>query len=132
MRSCAFLILEAATISIALVIFRVFCTLRIFILISLVPGIFVSYVVAPAQAGARCLQRRWIPASAGMTEILERATFLPVFDGRFQRLLVLRGQVFLVFHGFYQRGVLALHVVAQRLVRGERLLHVDRVEVAVV
>jgi hypothetical protein len=31
--------LEAATISIALVIFRVFCTLRIFILISLVPGI---------------------------------------------------------------------------------------------
>ncbi len=39
MPSCAFLILEAATISIALVIFRVFCTLRIFILISLVPGI---------------------------------------------------------------------------------------------
>jgi hypothetical protein len=39
MRSCALRILEAATISIALVIFRVFCTLRIFILISLVPGI---------------------------------------------------------------------------------------------
>jgi hypothetical protein len=39
MRSCARRILEAATISIALVIFRVFCTLRIFILISLVPGI---------------------------------------------------------------------------------------------
>jgi hypothetical protein len=39
MRSCARLILEAATISIALVIFRVFCTLRIFIRISLVPGI---------------------------------------------------------------------------------------------
>jgi hypothetical protein len=42
MRSCARLIFEAATISIAFVIFRVFCTLRIFILISLVPGI--SYV----------------------------------------------------------------------------------------
>jgi hypothetical protein len=39
MRSCDFFIFEAATISIALVIFRVFCTLRIFILISLVPGI---------------------------------------------------------------------------------------------
>jgi hypothetical protein len=39
MRSCAFRILEAATISMALVIFRVFCTLRIFIRISLVPGI---------------------------------------------------------------------------------------------
>jgi hypothetical protein len=34
--------LEAATISIALVIFRVFCTLRIFILISLVPGMLCS------------------------------------------------------------------------------------------
>jgi hypothetical protein len=39
MRSCALRIFEAATISIALVIFRVFCTLRIFIRISLVPGI---------------------------------------------------------------------------------------------
>jgi hypothetical protein len=38
MRSCAFLIFEAATISMALVIFRVFCTLRIFMRISLVPG----------------------------------------------------------------------------------------------
>jgi hypothetical protein len=39
MRSCALRIFEAATISMALVIFRVFCTLRIFIRISLVPGI---------------------------------------------------------------------------------------------
>jgi hypothetical protein len=38
MRSWARRIFEAATISIALVIFRVFCTLRIFIRISLVPG----------------------------------------------------------------------------------------------
>jgi hypothetical protein len=38
MRSCALRILDAATISIALVIFRVFCTLRIFMRISLVPG----------------------------------------------------------------------------------------------
>jgi hypothetical protein len=39
MRSCALRIFEAETISIALVIFRVLCTLRIFIRISLVPGI---------------------------------------------------------------------------------------------
>jgi hypothetical protein len=55
MRSCAFRILEAATISIALVIFRVFCTLRIFILISLVPAI--ALFVAPAQAGVQCRYR---------------------------------------------------------------------------
>jgi hypothetical protein len=39
MRSWALRIFDAATISIALVIFRVFCTLRIFTRISLVPGI---------------------------------------------------------------------------------------------
>jgi hypothetical protein len=39
MRSCAFLIFEAATISIALVILRVFCTLLILFRISRVPGI---------------------------------------------------------------------------------------------
>jgi hypothetical protein len=39
MRSCALRIFDAATISIALVIFRVFWTLRIFMRISLVPGI---------------------------------------------------------------------------------------------
>ena len=38
MRSCAFFIFEAATISIALVILRVFCTLLILARISLVPG----------------------------------------------------------------------------------------------
>ena len=42
MRSCALRILEAATISIALVILRVFCTLLILVRISLVPGIVES------------------------------------------------------------------------------------------
>jgi hypothetical protein len=41
MRSCAFRIFDAATISMALVILRVFCTLRIFTRISLVPGIWI-------------------------------------------------------------------------------------------
>src|SRR5688572_2323086 len=42
MRSCAFRIFEAATISIALVILRVFCTLLILVRISLEPGILAS------------------------------------------------------------------------------------------
>jgi hypothetical protein len=57
--------------SIALVIFRVFCTLRIFIRISLVPGI-------------------GVPSS-------ERPVLLPVGDRVLERLLVVAGQlVFLV------------------------------------
>ena len=39
MRSCAFFIFEAATISIALVILRVLCTLLILLRISLAPAI---------------------------------------------------------------------------------------------
>ena len=39
MRSCALRIFDAATISIALVIFRVFCTLLILMRISFVPAI---------------------------------------------------------------------------------------------
>src|SRR5262245_12706295 len=100
MRSCAFRILEAATISIALVILRVFCTLRIFIRISLVPGI---------RVGA------W----------LEGGVLLPVLDGGLQRLLVVRGKVLLLLHRLRERGVLALDVVAHRLLCGERLLDVD-------
>ena len=42
MRCCAFLILEAATISMALVILRVFCTLLILVRISLLPGMAVA------------------------------------------------------------------------------------------
>src|SRR3954469_6076552 len=81
MRSCAFLILEAATISIALVILRVFCTLRILTRISLVPG---------------------------MAALLVGPVLLPVRDRGLQRLLVVGGQVLLVLHGLHQRGVPAL------------------------
>src|SRR6266513_3562270 len=119
MRSCAFLILEAATISIALVILRVFCTLLIFTLISLVPGIS-QFLDPPPLRGS--------PPWQGGKES-KRCAFLPVLDGHLERLLFFGGQVFLVFHGLCERGVLVLHVVAQRLVGGERLLLVDRVEV---
>ena len=49
MRSCAFLIFEAATISIAFVILRVLCTLLILVRISLVPAIGrLTYSLLPA------------------------------------------------------------------------------------
>src|SRR5947207_14937231 len=95
MRSCALRIFEAATISIALVIFRVFCTLRIFIRISLVPGIFSSST--RAQNG------------------LVAAVLLPVGDRVLEHLLVFGGKVVLLFHAPDQLGVLALYVVAHRL-----------------
>ena len=43
MRSCARRIFDAATISIALVILRVFCTLLILVRISFDPGIALSF-----------------------------------------------------------------------------------------
>src|SRR5690606_22189923 len=53
-RSCALRILDAATISIALVILRVFCTLLILVRISLIPGIALSCCNGLAvAAGAR-------------------------------------------------------------------------------
>src|SRR5690349_12496068 len=45
MRSCAFFILDAATISMALVILRVLCTLLILLRISLEPAIYPSTFV---------------------------------------------------------------------------------------
>src|SRR5215472_9460145 len=102
MRSCDFFIFEAATISIALVIFRVFCTLRIFTRISLVPG------------------------------TSEAPGFLPVFDRGLERLLLVGREVLLVLDRLHLRGVLALQVVAQRLVGRQRLGDLQAVEVAVV
>ena len=105
MRSCALRIFDAATISIALVIFRVFCTLRIFTRISFVPG---------------------------MGALLERPRFLPVLDRLVQRLLVVGGEILLGLHRVDERAVLALQVVAHRAFGRERLLDLDIVEVAVV
>src|SRR5882672_4327701 len=122
MRSCAFLIFEAATISIALVIFRVFCTLRIFILISLVPAIG-QFLNPPPLRGS--------PPWQGGKES-KRAALLPVFDRRLERFLFVGREVLLVFHALDQRRVLVLQVVAHRFLGGQRLLHVDVVEVAVV
>src|SRR5262245_66204424 len=54
MRSCAFFIFDAATISIALVILRVLCTLLILLRISLVPAMricFAGFPRPPLDAG---------------------------------------------------------------------------------
>src|SRR5262245_63636716 len=101
MRSLARRILEAATISIALVIFRVFCTLRIFSLISLVPG------------------------------MSERAVLFPVLDRLVQLLLLVLLGVLHVLDALHHGGILALAVVAHRALRVERLINVDVVELAV-
>src|SRR6187402_2034600 len=102
MRSWAFLILEAATISIALVILRVFCTLLILVRISFDPAIAVSW--------------------------LERAVLLEVLDRLVQRALVVLRQVLRLLDPVDQRAVLALDELAQRRFGRERLLHVDVVE----
>src|SRR6266850_5847556 len=122
MRSCAFLILEAATISIALVILRVFCTLLIFTLISFVPGIS-QFLNPPPLRGS--------PPWQGGKES-KRPALLPILDRRLQRLLLVGREVLLVFHGLHQRRVLVLQVVAHRFLGRQRLFDLDVVEVAVV
>src|SRR5688572_16081774 len=121
MRSWARRILEAATISIALVIFRVFCTLRIFNRISLVPG------MCPVPGAVGCGRR--VSRALGR---LETAVFLPVLDRLVELLLFFLRKVLHVLDALHQARVLALDVVAHRALRGERLLDVDVVEVGVV
>src|SRR5258706_4869205 len=104
MRSCALCILEAATISMALVILRVFCTLLILVRISLLPAM---------SASVRCV-------------------FLEILYGPVQLRLVFLAEVLGLLEAIYQVAVLALEERAQGPFRGERLLHFDVVEVAVV
>src|SRR5258706_11021695 len=90
MRSCAFRILEAATISIALVIFRVFCTLRIFIRISFVPGIC-QFLDPPPLRGS--------PPWQGAKR-QKRPPFFPSFVPALSPLSSSAGGALLSFHGF--------------------------------
>src|SRR6266542_4540318 len=82
-RSCAFFIFDAATISIALVILRVFCTLLILLRISFEPAI-------------ACFLGR----------LLERTRLLEVLDRRRQRFLVVRGHVLRLLDLVHDRRVL--------------------------
>src|SRR5512135_2972242 len=94
-RSCAFFIFDAATISIALVILRVLCTLLI------LPRI--SFELAMASRS-------------------ERPGLLEVLDRRRERLLVVGGHVLRRLDLLVQLRVLAPHERAERRLERERLL----------
>src|SRR5712671_198625 len=79
MRSCALRIFDAATISIALVILRVFCTLLILVRISFVPAI-------DPQSGFTGRPDQTV-AERSIT-----AALLPVLDRFVQRFFILAGQ----------------------------------------
>src|SRR4029079_3878828 len=113
MRSCALRILEAETISIALVIFRVFCTLRIFTRISFVPGI--CPYVRPATVRAENPR-----ASARLVS----SVLLPVLDGFVQLRLIVLGEVLDLLHTINQVGVLAFQVVAHGMLGSQRAFHI--------
>src|SRR5450755_4273897 len=118
MRSCARRILEAATISMALVILRVFCTLLILTRISLVLGISSTWKILRARRGSS-VSRRLSVGRAGQ-ERLDR-----LGQGR----LVVLGQVLGAREQVDQRLVVQLEIVAQRPLRLQRLGHGDLVEV---
>src|SRR3989304_7147686 len=105
MRSWALFLVEAATISMALVILRVFCTLLILVRISLLPGMIHRSV---------------------------SGIFLEVLDRLVQLVLVFLGEVLARLDAVDEIAILALDVGAHGTLGGKRFLHGDVVEVAVV
>src|SRR6186997_385053 len=101
MRSCALRIFDAETISIALVILRVLCTLLILVRISLLPAMRLVLDWDFCRVRSYCVTN-----SVG-------AVFLPVFDRGLERLLVVGTHVFLFFDTVDQRHVFRPNVVAQ-------------------
>src|SRR5512139_3118307 len=104
MRSCALRIFDAATISIALVILRVLCTLLILRRISLVPA-----MSAPARESVRAV----------LPEVLDR---------RGERRLVVGVEVLRGLDAVEQVLVLRPDVLPQRRLEGQRARHLDAVE----
>src|ERR1700732_1954318 len=125
MRSCAFLIFEAATISMALVILRVFWTLLILVRISRLPAIF-AFCLLVLSGASRPLAHR------SRCYSLVRCIFLEILDSLVKLRFVVLAEVLGGLDALDELRVLALHVVAHRALGGERLLHVDVVVVAVV
>src|ERR1700730_4594936 len=108
-RSCALRILEAATICIAFVILRVFCTLLIFRRISLVLGM--SGTPVSHRSAAAPLER---------------------LDCFHQRLFVVLGQVLGRLDALDQGWMLDFQILTQRLFHDERLADRNVVELAAV
>src|SRR5688572_8278321 len=129
MRSWARRIFDAATISIALVILRVFCTLLILVRISLDPGITCILVDGGLHPSYLREIVGWVKRSA--THRLIRGGTLPVLHRLLELLLVFLGEILGIFDPLHEIRVLALDVVAHRLLGRQRFLDVDVVEVAV-
>src|SRR5512139_2020895 len=110
MRSCALRILDAATISMALVILRVFSTLLILVRIS-----FPAAIVAPNQRG--------LSIDAGFLELFHRGG---------QRLFGFAVEIAAGFDGVHDAGVLRLHERLQCGFERQDLVDFDIVHVAVV
>src|SRR5512139_769603 len=110
MRSCALRILDAATISMAFVILRVFSTLLILVRIS-----FPAAIVAPNQRG--------LSIDAGFFELVHRGG---------ERLLGRVIQVAAGFDGVHDAGVLRLDEGHQRGLERQDLVDFDIVHVALV
>src|SRR5215470_4094712 len=104
MRSCALRILLAATISIALVILRVLCTLLILMRISLALAMTIS------AARSVC------------------ARLLEVAYRRMQGFFVLLGQILVRFDPVDKSGVLGLEELAHCLFNRQRIFHFDVIE----
>src|SRR4051812_11052224 len=119
-RSCALRIFDAETISIALVILRVLCTLLILVRISLLPAMRLV------------LNRNCCQFSNYRGANLVGAVFLPVLDGSLESLLFVAADIFSFFDTVEERAVLVLDVVAQAAFRGQRFFDVDVVEITIV
>src|SRR3954470_13256443 len=109
MRSWAFFIFEAATISIALVILRVLCTLLILLRISFDPAM-TSILYLP-EVDSRV---RGNDGTGRVRLKLVRAVLLEILDGRDELFFVICGQVLRAFDPVHQRAILALHISTQR------------------
>src|SRR5690606_999998 len=134
-RSCALRILDAATISMALVILRVFCTLLILVRISLIPGIALSCCngLAGCGRGSSPPYRRAGMNPATTPDIALKSTvLLEILDGGGQFGFVVLGQFFGVFDALDQAGMLGLELILERFFEGQNLSHVHLVQVAIV
>ncbi len=132
-RSCALRIFEAATISIALVILRVFCTLLIFRRISLVPamstfGMYRRFAPHVHPGSVRCSSLGTARRSNTFQLRIIPARLLEAFDRLFELGLVVLRQILRAFDALDQRGVLGLDVIAQRFFGRQAVLDIDAVE----
>src|SRR5690606_7844485 len=131
--SCALRILDAATISMALVIFRVFCTLLILVRISLIPAIALPVRAlsrAGAKAGPHYVWTTGARARGVLANHLKSTVLLEIFNGSGELGLVFLGQFLLVFDTLHQGFVLGLEGIFQRLLERQDLVDFEVVEVA--